>query len=231
MDSSSGTASPLSKPSLTALLKAALSERALPSDVDALLSELANPMAEGQSKQARAAFLRSVLKASRARHVKGSTGQTVHAAAVQALRNLGPPYSEKLPSQRALRVPIAGILLALIATVGPSIISLPEAFKALERGDPEVLLVMALAVSASGAAILGGWRGMRWLQLAGVGVMSLASLGCLLLALWVFVSGLSTYTFFMVVGLVSLGLSLVTGLSAWLLAPRWRDDEDASVGR
>jgi hypothetical protein len=200
--------------------------------VDALLTEIARPAAEIKSKQARADFLLSVLKSRQVSHLEGSDGQTVHAAATQALKNLGPLYSRKIPSEPArsaqpLRVPIFGIVLALIATVGPAIVATPEAFKLLRRGNLVGVLLLILRFSAPGSAILGGWSGQRWLQVVGVLVMVLASLGCLLVACWLLYVGNAGYDIFTVFGLIALGLSLVTGLSAYLLARPWfAEDEE-----
>jgi hypothetical protein len=197
------------------------------SDVDALLAEITRPAAEIKSKRARAEFLRVVLKSGQLSHLEGRDGKTVHAAAVQALKDLGPPYSLRIPTEQPPRIPIFGIVLAVIAVAGPAIIGTPEAFQLLERGNPVGLLLMALVFGAPGSAIFGGWSGQRWLQLLGVWVMGLASLGCALVGFWLFSAfGDEGRTLGVMFGLMALGLSFVTGLSAALLAPSWFPEDE-----
>jgi hypothetical protein len=78
---------------LSQLLERARAPGAGQAEVDALLSGLALPLAPGEDAGARADLLHDILEDKRVGSLRGSTGQRVAYAAVEALVALGEPYS------------------------------------------------------------------------------------------------------------------------------------------
>jgi hypothetical protein len=174
--------------SLQRLVETVRSPGVMKKDVDALLSELERPLAEGESPRERADLLLSLLDSRHLRSMKGSQGGTVQRAAVKALMDLGHPYALEIPpealgqaqasqgvSGRTRRsIPLAGILLALLGSASSLLY-------------PPISLLAAVPALL---AILGGWLEQRTLQRAGLWLMGALGVGWVSLALGVFTLGL-----------------------------------------
>lgn len=202
-------------------------------DVDALLTGLERPLAEDESPRARADFLLALLNSRRLRAMKGSKGQSVRAAAVQAMMELGHPYALELPPEAleargresstshgtgARGLSTLGIILSIIGSV-----------PGLVFGPIGLLLAVPCAL-----ALFGGAVESRGLHKAGVVLMGLLSAGLFLLGGGLILEDLrspgSLYEGLGIgLGLYALAPAPFLGLGAFLLRnPGFRPQDEAS---
>lgn len=230
---------PPALPSLSQLLEVVRGPAVMKSDVDALAEALARPPAGDETPRERADLLLSLLEDPELRDYTGSDGRRVRTLAVEALLALGYPYALEIPPEALAqarpaaagaaqepRTPVAGLFTGGLALLTQVLLGLWGGGLALGGGEPRpgLLLYMAGALLLPTLlAVLGGWRGLRWPQLVGVGLMVVVGLAWLTrFAEAAFLPPLGAYD----------DRELATGapavlllLSAWLLRKPWREEE------
>jgi hypothetical protein len=229
--------SPPARPSLNRSLQECVSQvlspGALRADVDALLRALEHPLAQSDSPRSRADSLISLLESNRVSGMKGSSGQQVHAAALEALLKLGLPYALELSPAALTRarrstkrtrrnLPVAGLLLLLAG-------ALLMLFTMPLTAALEYVLILLILTSPT---ILGGWLRIPALLKAGVVFMGLVSGLALVLAVRFYEPDTSRYLMFNTLGntfaKLLAGAGLYLCLCAALLGRPWWRVEDGS---
>ncbi|HLL04603.1 MAG TPA: hypothetical protein VK539_28725 [Myxococcaceae bacterium] len=236
---------PNGSPSLASLVEALRSPAVSRADVDALLTGLARPVEQGESKRERADLLLSLMKSRHFASMQGQSGQTVRATAVRAMMDLGHPYGLEIPPEllpeinreprraRGRAVPWGGIVLGVLSLPGALWLLWVLAIVILVR-QPSlnvVLLVALLAVlvvpvASVVMAIVGGAKRKRKLQEAGVAGLIALTIFWLMFALWAFSNGRTFGSFGTLMALAGMAQFVLTGLTAFLLRrPGWAPED------
>ncbi len=159
--------------SLNVLLDVVRSPGVLSSDVDALVTGLARPLADGESPRQRADFLLSLLELQDVCELRGEQELTVRFASVQALLGLGYPYALEVPPEalassrlegvglEPLKIPMPGLLATLAGLLVQSYFCLPTALRGVADIENLVnfgfgLLASSLLLGPAAAAVSGG---------------------------------------------------------------------------
>ncbi|WP_224371576.1 hypothetical protein [Hyalangium versicolor] len=173
--------------SLSVLVSTVRSPGVTRNDVDALLQRLARPLADGESPRARADVLLSLLESSDVGELQGSEkGLTVHAAAVQALLELGYPYALEIPPEaltgplgfhgalQGLKLPIPGTIAMLAGFTAQAVELLPWVFQAVDtRGSLMDWFFLAMFLGPTAMTLAGGLSRLRGLLMSGLVSMGL----------------------------------------------------------
>jgi len=236
---------PKDSPSLSSLVDALRSPTVSRADVDALLTGLARPVGQGESKRERADFLLSLMKSRHFSSMQGQSGQTVRATAVRAMMDLGHPYDLEIPPELlpelnrkprapgARAVPWGGIVLGVLSLPGALWVLVVMALMSLAYQSALSVVLLpgpVVPVASVVMAIVGGSTRKRKLQEAGMAGLIALTIFWPMFALWAYTDSKSrdsTLGFFgNFMALLGLAQFVLTGLTAFLLRrPGWARED------